>query len=177
MKTLVHTSQNLLFLPLLTLSLLSSATASNQQTSHFKVAGMKAMLFYEDKGTFSADVSDVDNGPPYSPPRLWNTPIQYENRSSSVLVTVEVAGEPEAQPERRLEFTARYLPLGIRRREVVVRKIVTISIPTKLNEKDNFHAGFWLYNVGCDPVRLTARIIGPRETSTMKRVIRFDCGE
>ena len=173
----ISKSRNLLFLLLLIFSLLASDANSSQRPSQFKIVAMKAMLFYEDKGTFSEDISDADHGPPYSPPRLWNTPIHYEDRASSVLVTIEVAGEPEAQPERKLELIARYVPLGKASREIVVRKIVTITIPTKLHDKDSFHEGFWLYNTGCDPVRLTARIIGPRETSTMKRVIRFDCGE
>jgi hypothetical protein len=169
----------LLFFPL---ALILSATTlgSSHRASAFKIVTMKAMLFYEDKGTFSEDVTDEDNGN-YYPPKLWNTPIHYENRSSSVLVTVAVTGDPDAQPERKLELIARYVPLGQGTREgtreIVVRKIVSISIPTKLKEKDSFHAGFWLYDTGCDPVRLRARIIGPRETSTMKRVIKFDCGE
>ena len=165
----------LLLLPL-ALSLSVPTTGSSQRAQRFNVVALKAMLFYEDKGTFSEDVTDEDNGN-YYPPKLWNTPIHYENRSSSVLVTVEVAGDPEAQPERKLELIARYVPLGKGTREIVVRKVVSISIPTKLNEKDSFHAGFWLYDTGCDPVRLRARIIGARETSTMKRVIKFDCGE
>lgn len=164
-----------LFIPLTLF--LSASTLGSNKASPFKIVAVKAMLFYEDKGTFSEDVADDDNGQPYYPPKLWNTPIHYENRSSSVLVTVEVAGESEAQPERKLELVARYVPLGKGTREIVVRKVISISIPTKLNEKDSFHAGFWLYDTGCDPVRLRARIIGARETSIVKRVIKFDCGE
>jgi len=137
------------------------------------IASMKAMLFYEDKGTFSADVSEADTGPPYVPPKLWNTPLQYENRATSVLVVVEVAGD-ESPPERRLEFTARYIPVRGRSREIVVRKIV--PIPIKVNEQDNYHAGFWLYDTGCNPVKLSARIVG-RKKGAMKKVIKFGCGE
>ena len=158
-------------------SLSATIAGSVQREPRFKVVAMKAMLFYEDKGTFSEDVSEADTGQPYYPPKLWNTPIHYEQRSSSVLVTVEVAGEAIAGPDRKLELIARYVPLGTSRREIVVRKVVTISIPMKVKEKDNFHAGFWLYDTGCDPVRLTARVIGRRETAIMKRVIKFDCGE
>lgn len=161
----------------LTLFLSASTTNSNQHLPPLKITAMKAMLFYEDKGTFSPDVSDVDTGPPYVPPKLWNTPMQYENRSSAVLVTVEVTGEAGLTPERKLELTARYIPWQRESREIVVRRVVPINIPIKAGERDNFNAGVWLYETGCNPVKLSARIIGTRTTSTTKRVIKFGCGE
>lgn len=167
----------LLGLYFITVSLSGSTTASDVKAPALEIKAMKAMLFYEDKGSFSADVSDADNGPPYVPPKLWNTPMQYENRATSVLVTIEVTGEAELTPEPKLEFTARYIPLGRESKEVVIRRIVSVRIPVKVREHDNFNAGFWLYNVGCNPVKLRARIMGQREASTTKRVIKFDCGE
>src|ERR1043166_9702905 len=73
-------------------------STANAQTSPDKIVSMKAQLFYEDKGTFSeADAAEDDHGPPYSPPKFWNTPMQYENRSTSVFVVVEVSGEGTAK--------------------------------------------------------------------------------
>ena|SRR5215813_4608650 len=164
---------------LLIYSLSATSTAAGDGARRLEISSMKAMLFYEDKGTFSDDVSEEDTGQPLSPPKLWNTPLHYEQRSTSVFVVVEVSGD-EHDEERRLEFTARYLPLmrGSRQsRPILVRKIVLINLPTKVGEHDKFHAGFWLYDTGCNPVRLTARIIGRGEPSSVKRVIRFDCGE
>jgi hypothetical protein len=139
---------------------------------------MKAMLFYEDKGTFSRDVADADSGPPYVPPKLWNTPMQYENRSTSVLVTIEVTGDGETTPPRKLEFSARYIPLHRTARELVVRKVVPISLAVKAGrQRDNYNVGFWLYDTGCDPVKISARILGQRNPMAMKRVIKFGCGE
>jgi hypothetical protein len=54
---------------------------------------------------------------------------------------------------------------------------VPIHIPTKVGERDNYHAGFWLYETGCNPVELSARIIGSREAPATKRLIKFGCGE
>jgi len=167
----------ILVLLLLTFSLSASTTNSNQRVPPFKITAIKAMLFYEDKGTFSADVSEVYSGPPYSLFKLWNTPMQYENRSSSVLVIVEVAGGGEVTPERKLEFTARYIPWQRESREIVVRRVVPIHIAIKVGERDNYHAGFWLYETGCNPVKLSARIIGSREAPATKRLIKFGCGE
>ena len=154
-----------------------AAITSTAQTKPFKITSTTAQLFYGDKGTFSADAAEDDTGPPYVPPKFWNTPIQYENRSTSVLVIVEVSGDGRRTPERKLEFTARYIPWDRESRPIVVQRIVPVSIPIKVGEYDKYYAGFWLYETGCHPVRLTARIIGRGETSSVKKVIKFGCGE
>lgn len=161
----------------LTLSLSAATVRSQKRVPPVRVCSLKAMLFYEDKGTFSGDVSEVDSGPPYVPPAHWNTPMQYENRSSAVLVVVEVTGEALLKPARRLELTARYIPWQKESGELVVSRIVPVSIPMKVGETDKFYAGFWLYETGCNPVRLSARIIGRKEAPPIKRVIKFGCGE
>jgi hypothetical protein len=171
-------SPSALLLVLFVLALcFSSSTRASNVAQPLKISLMKATLFYEATGTFSEDVADEDKGPPYVPPSLWNTPMQYESRSTSVLVVVEVTGEAGLTPERRLEFIARYIPWERESREIVVRKIVPISIPIKTGGKDNFNAGFWLYETGCNPVKLSARIIGQRQSSTVRKVIKFGCGE
>ena len=37
--------------------------------------------------------------------------------------------------------------------------------------------GFWLYDVGCEPVRLQARMLGQRQSSTRTAEIPYECGE
>jgi hypothetical protein len=166
-----------LLLFLLTFSLSASTTNSNERVPPFKITAIRAMLFYEDKGTFSPDVSEVYSGPPYSLFTLWNTPMQYENRSTSVLVTVEVTGDGEITPGRKLEFTARYRPFWRESLEIVVRRVVPIHIAIKVGERDKYNAGFWLYGTGCNPVKLSARVSGSREAPATKRLIKFGCGE
>src|SRR5215471_2514258 len=164
----IQTASRLLCISILCLlvySLSATSTAAGDEARRLEISSMKAMLFYEDKGTFSDDVSEEDTGQPLSPPKLWNTPLHYEQRSTSVFVVVEVSGDDPRQ-ERQLEFTARYIPLmrGARQaRAILVRKIVPINLPVKVGELDKFHAGFWLYDTGCNPVKLTARIIGRGE--------------
>ena len=167
-------------LPLLLLTALVfciPTLTSNAQTRPNKIVSMKAQLFYEDKGTFSeGDAAEDDHGPPYSPPKFWNTPMQYENRSTSVLVVVEVSGDGNS--EGRLEFTARYIPYTRASKEIVIRRVVPVNIPIKAGaEPDHHFVGFWLYEAGCNPVKLSARILGPRRTATVRKVIKFDCGE
>jgi hypothetical protein len=122
------------------------------QAQPYQITSMKAMLFFEDKGTFSPDAADDDAGPPYVPPRFWNTPMQYENRSTSVFVVVEVSGDGRRTPLPRLEMSARYTPNGLGAKPVVVRKIVSVEIPIKVREYDKYYSGFWLYRTGCNPV-------------------------
>jgi len=156
---------------------LVTTSTAKAQTNATKIVSMKAQLFYEDKGTLSAeDATEDDHGPPYSPPKFWNTPMQYENRSTSVLVVVEVAGEGNSAG--RLEFTARYIPYTRASKETVVRRVVPFNISIKAGAKPDHHfVGFWLYETGCKPVKLSARILGQRRTAPVKKVIKFDCGE
>lgn len=176
----MSTSQPKQFLNLLVLSALAfgvPTSTANAQTNPNKIVSMKAQLFYEDKGTLSQeDAAEADHGPPYSPPKFWNTPMQYENRSTSVLVVVEVSGEGNSEP--RLEFTARYIPFTSASKEIVVRRVMPVNISIKAGAKpDHYFIGFWLYETGCNPVKLSARILGQRRTAAVRKVIKFDCGE
>jgi hypothetical protein len=152
-------------------------STANAQTNPNKIVSMKAHLFYHDKGTISPeDAAEDDHGPPYSPPKFWNTPMHYENGSTSLLVVVEVSGE--GNRDGRLEFTARYIPFTRASKEIVVRRVVPVHISIKAGaEPDHVFVGFWLYETGCNPVKLSARMLGQQRTATVRKVIKFDCGE
>ena len=133
----------------------------------YKVTGIKAMLFYDGKGTFSRDVLAK---PDFS---FWNTVIgegDAEGPSNSTLVLVEISGNPsrdEASPPRKIEFTA--TASG----KVVLKRTSDIG----LFANGKFYAGFWLYDTGCQPIRISARIIGQTQPSSMSKTIPFKCGE
>jgi len=93
-----------------------SEAGANAQSSDIKkvpqqlsIAAMRAQLFYENLGTFSADVFT-------NPVNLWNTPIEGASRegaSESMLVMVEIKMEPGAwtpteREMKRVELIARY---------------------------------------------------------------------
>ena len=164
--------RNLIYPTLLILLAGGARSVASQQTKKPEIR-MQAKLFYQDKGTFSEDVSVPNDGPPYVPPSHWNTPTQYENRSTSMFVSVEVAGDVD---EKQLEFSARYIPWQREHRPITVVKRVAIQIPVKVGETDSYHAGFWLYDTGCNPVLLTGRIVGSK-APVIKRVVKFGCGE
>jgi hypothetical protein len=167
----------LLVLGPLLLCVSATPKPARAQTTPFRITTMKALLFYEDKGTFSADAAEDDQGPPYVPPKFWNTPMQYENRSTSTLVVIEVSGDPLRNPQAKLEFTASYVPWTRESRAILVRRLLPISIPIKVGEVDKYYAGVWLYKTGCNPVKLTARVIGGGQGSVARKVIKFGCGE
>jgi len=154
---------------------LSSQLTAQTRVADYTITSIQAKLFYDNTGTFSRDVSETEMDPLVVPSILWNTPIEGASRegaSTSVLVTVEVSGEYAAAARRRIEFTARYKPIDARR-GVVVRQYAPIWI----REQGKYVAGFWLNEAGCTPVQLSARILGQKKSSLMRKVIRFGCGE
>jgi len=151
------------------------AAAANAQALPLKIESMRALLFFGDTGTFSPDVAETNDGQPFVPSMLWNAPMKHENRSTSVLVIVEVSGYPGRQ---QLEFVARYIPWNKESGAVTVRKLMPIDISLEVGMSSGKHyAGFWLDQTGCHPVQLLARVIGPKETAREKKVIKFGCGE
>jgi hypothetical protein len=159
----------LLFVSLLILSASLSAMAVRPLSPPppYKITAIKAMLFYDGKATFSRDVLTK---PDFS---FWNTIIgegDAEGPSNSTLVLVEISGNPsrnEASPLRKVEFTA------IAAGKVILKRASHIG----LFADGKFYAGFWLYDTGCQPIKISARIIGQAQPSSMSRTIPFRCGE
>ena len=145
----------------------SSPAASAAAAPPYKITAVRAMLFYNERGTFSRDILA---NPPFT---LWNTIIgegDAEAASYSTLVTVEVTGKlnpNEPPPARKVEFTA---TAG---GQVLVKRTYDIA----LGEGGKFHAPFWLYETGCRPIKVTARLVGQTQPSTMTKTLPFECGE
>ena len=153
----------------------AGAQTPRQVPPPYAVTSLRAMLFYDNTGTFSRDVAESESDVSTVPSILWNTPIEGASRdgaATSILVTVEVSGEFAAGPTRHIELVAKYKPLE-GRRSTVFRRVAAISI----RENGRYVAGFWLNNAGCNPVKLSARIVGQKKTARMDRIIRFGCGE
>lgn len=174
---IAHLRITRLLLLLLTALSATAVIKAQGQPPPFKITALKAMLFYDNTGAFSADVAAEDDGVFFVPSILWNTTIPGGIRpgsTSSTLVTVEVTGETQYQPlPRKIVLTARYIPLNRTRRETVIIRTTSIYV----GEGGKFVAGFWLDETGCNPVRLSARIVGQRGPSRLKKIIKFGCGE
>jgi hypothetical protein len=151
-------------------ALAASAQSRKLQTEKPRLAGMRAMLFYETNGKFSPDVFTNEVN-------LWNTVIEGDARegaSDSMLVTVEITGDLDLVPRgKRVELVARYRIENSSGRGIPV--LFRKSLPIYLGTDHKFFAAFWLYGTGCHPVELTARIIGQKER--IQKTINLRCGE
>jgi hypothetical protein len=151
---------------LLLASLSTGFALTRPKVADYRITAIRAMLFNSDRGTLSRDVLREPR------PALWNVIIgegEAEGPSSSALVVVEVSGEPGSYEDaRRVELVARTAEGEL------VRRVVDLNV---LNAEGRTFAGFWLYGVGCQPVRLQARLRGQPQASTRTDSIPFECGE
>ena len=67
----------------------------------------------------------------------------------------------------KVEFTA------IAAGKVVLKRASDIG----LFRDGKFYAGFWLYDTGRQPIKISARILGPAQPSSMSKTMPFKCGE
>lgn len=147
----------------------SGQTPLRPQT--LRLANMQAMLFFENTGKFSPDVFT-------NQVNLWNTTIEGTSRegaSESMLVVVEVRAEGEGRipTNRKVQLTARYriADRSGHGKPAFFSKTMTVNIGSAYK----FFAAFWLYDTGCHPVELTARIVGQR--GRLRKKINLGCGE
>lgn len=90
-----------------------------------------------------------------------------------VLVIVEVTGELDAGTGKSIALTA------TEGRQTIFRGTFAPG-PYQGTSADGkkFYAPFWISsNTLCDPIKITARVVGQRQASTMTRTVKFLCGE
>ena len=129
-----------------------------------RITSMQAKLFYQNTGTFSADVWTTQSD-------LWNVCFDYVY---STLVIVEVGGKSDGKQfdkPQRVEFSARYKPFFGMAKEIIIRK----NAPVWFDENGRANVGFWIDNVGCHPVKIAAKIQGQK--NILQKTINFGCGE
>jgi len=142
-----------------------------RRPQELRLASMTARLFYETSGTFSQDVLTGQVN-------LWNTPIEGASRdgaSESMLVTIEIKAEGEGwvPTGSKVQLIARYRIADVSGRGKPAFFSRTMNI--NIGSNNNFFAGFWLYETGCHPVELTARIVGQKQR--LRKTINLRCGE
>lgn len=90
-----------------------------------------------------------------------------------VLVIVEVTGELEAGQGKSIVLTAMEGRRTVLRGTFEPGPYQGISADGK-----KFYVPFWISsNVLCVPLKITARVVGQRQASTMTKTVRFLCGE
>lgn len=156
----------LIFLSLAFLFFANGAVFSQAKIAP-KISAIRAQLFYEATGTFSEDLLTMKDL------ALWNTIIgegSSGGASTSTLVTVEIRGKNLDVGSTKVEITA----TGDKNR-LILKKLVDVAI---YDERDRFYAPFWLYETGCEEIKISARLIGKTAPKTIvRKTIPFACGE
>ena len=137
-----------------------------ESLADYRLAEVRAQLFFSDRGTFSENLIGRKDL------ALWNTVIgggDAGGASQSMLVIVAVSGQPGSYDgKRQVELRARDA-----RREVFRRR-QPLSV---LNKEGGGYIAFWLYDIGCSPLTLTAVITGQNGGARKAESIPFRCGE
>ena len=129
-----------------------------------RITGIQAKLFYQNSRKFSEDVFSTQSD-------LWNVYLDYVY---SIWITVEVTGKNDGKQfdtPQRVELFARYQPFEGTAKEIIVRK----TSPVWFDENGKANVGFWIDNVGCQPMKLTLKIRGQKQI--LRKTINFGCGE
>jgi hypothetical protein len=165
MATLTVRGVGLKTVPLLLVALAlppAQTIGAQRPVPPFRITALKAMLFYGQTGKFSPDLF----GP--SAPTLQNVTTG-EGQSTATLVVVEVTGEPDRyDPTRKMTLTA------TAERRVILTRTVQLGRP---GDDGKFYAAFWLYDTGCMPVVLNARLLGQTQKSALLKTLNFSCGD
>ena len=132
----------------------------------YRISDLRAQLFFSDRGTFSDDLLKRKGL------ALWNTIIGAGDAggpSSATLVVVEVSGAPGSYPDgRRVELAVRTAQKEIFRRQ---------SSLGVLGSDGHVYVAFWLYDTGCEELRVSTALLGQAEPTRRVATIPFHCGE
>ncbi len=136
-----------------------------------RIANVIAKLFYDTDSKFSDDVFS-------GKVNLWNTVLEGASREGSssamfVIVEIEAYGDGDSPKPKKVELSTKYrIENGtLRGRAANFHKIV----PADIRTNGKAFSGFWLYETGCYPVELKARIVGQK--TVIAKTINLRCGE
>jgi hypothetical protein len=143
----------------------SDGNATPSPADSVKVEQIRAQLYYRDRGEFSHDVLADSTF------RFWNAIIgggSSRGRVSAALVTV-VLGAPGGEYRRAdtLSVTA------------TVRGQVVLSGSRVVGAtyRGRIYETFLIAGVGCDSVRIDARVVSGGRSQTKRATLPFACGE
>lgn len=129
-----------------------------------EVARIDVRLFYQHSGTLSANIVGKQD--------LHNVLIgegDAQEPASSALVDIAVKGEPGSFGENQyIELSV--IEEGAQKPMPVLQKPIGV-----FGAQGMFHVGFWLDDLPCRPLRISARIKGGKAGKEVR--LPFQCGE
>lgn len=142
------------------------AEATAQRTQRLVLEGIEVLLYFPQTGAFSHDIAGDSTD-------LWNTPIGEG-----------IAGAPSTDSFVRVTVTGApgtYMPGTHIAVEVTGRGRIMLSRRKRLGALGpggRLLVGFWVYDTGCQPLRVTAHLETPTgRRSSVSTVVRFECAE
>jgi hypothetical protein len=146
----------LLFLPLM-------VTAKENSVS-IRIKSIEARLFLSHSGKLSAPITAKST--------LWNTPIGESDAgepSTATFVDVTLEMVPEHfEPNVILDL----LIEAESKKQPHFKQQHTVGA---FNAQGQYHAGFWISDTGCEPLKLTVQLRGRKTLKTIQ--LPFACGE
>lgn len=132
-----------------------------------EITGIRAQLYYENKGTFSDDILTQKDF------TLWNTIIgegSAAGSSTATFVSVEVKGKDVPMGQVKIEVVA----TGDKGK-VLAKSVTDVMI---YDARTAFYAPLWLSNTGCEEIKVSAKLTGKDIKGTpFTKTIPFKCGE
>jgi hypothetical protein len=152
-------------------AVIAQSSSASRATDGPTISAIRAHLFHNKSGK----LSDVDVLGP-TEPALWNT-IAGADAAKSTLVVVEVSGPPSGTFTGYFGPETKYFVRLVARegREKLLldqRQVIPV-----LSERGKVTLAFLLHQGGCQPVRLTASLVGARPGKPVQRSLNFACGE
>jgi hypothetical protein len=131
------------------------------QNKNWKITGLKVKEY--NQGTGQLDELNLDEELSTSA----NAPF------GPILIIVEITGELNVQDMKSISLIA------TQGRKTVYRGTYGPGPYQGMSEDGKmFYAPFWIDSNGlCEPLKLTAHVVGQRQASTITRTVKFSCGE
>lgn len=131
--------------------------ANAQKTPDYKISNIKIVPFDSTTGEFQEEIKPKDE-------RSF-----FNDLDISLFVVIEIQGQTgDYEGARKLQITV------TEDKKVKLSKTDFVGI---MNDKGKFHVPVWLYRAMCSDVKITAKIIGQTNASSLSRTVVFQCGE
>jgi hypothetical protein len=130
----------------------------------YTIQRIKAFLYHDQTGELSEE--DI-----LAPPvrELFNVIIG-TNPSHATMVVVELSGEAGSyESGRKVSLT-----VTGKKGRVVLKKSTSLGV---FGKDGKYFVAFWLYETGCEPLSLSAKLTGQPSASKADATINFICGE
>lgn len=138
--------------------ILSANAQPPKKDPDYKITNIKIVPFNEQTGAFENEIALKGDDRSF-----------FNDLNISLFVTVEIGGKAGSfSPGRKIEITI------LEGKRVKLKKLEQIGL---IGEGGQFYVPVWLYSAMCSDVKITARIVGQKTASSMKRTVPFLCGE